>query len=134
MAKRALKVDTLEPEVEVGQQELPATDEVENPEPKSEVKKMSFSIQKHVPIPTPVRSVSPARRKYPFAEMDVGDCFFIPNKSKNTISTHTSTMSKQLNCKFTTRMVYLKQVADEWVLAEKGEEGASLGIGVWRTE
>ncbi len=35
-----------------------------------------FNIEKGVPLPLPHRPVKP--RKYPFAEMEVGDSVFIP--------------------------------------------------------
>lgn len=139
MAKRALKV--AEPQ--------PVEDEVTtthpDPEPElpvavapKEVKKMSFKIARSIPLPAPMRVSAPARRKYPFEEMEVGDMFFVPGKEKNTLSTHTSTVSKQMGRKFTTRMIYMAPVGEgdeiEWVPAEKGDASATLGIGVWRVE
>ena len=49
-----------------------------------------FKVNKAVPIPTTSRGDVPTRRKYPYSDLEIGDMFFIPNKTKNTLSTHTS--------------------------------------------
>jgi hypothetical protein len=37
--------------------------------------------------------------------------------------------------KFSTRACYMRQVTGEWHLCEDpNEKGATLGVGVWRTE
>lgn len=60
--------------------------------------------------------------------------FFIPNKTKNTIGTHASTVGKKLGRKFATRLVYMKgNEQDGWENCTAQDEGAVLGIGVWRT-
>jgi len=77
-------------------------------------------------------------RKYPFNTMEVGKSFFIPNREKNTLSTHASIMGKRLNKKFKTMLVWGHELEYEdgsvgWQLAHApGEEGSVLGIGVWR--
>ena len=94
-----------------------------------------FKVNKAVPIPTTSRGDVPTRRKYPYSDLEIGDMFFIPNKTKNTLSTHTSTVGKVLGRRFITRLTYM--IGDEengWAPATKDTEDAVLGIGVWRAE
>jgi len=91
-------------------------------------------VQKDVPIPKTIRTAPPARRKYPFDKMEVGDMFFVPDKTKNTLATHASTTGKKLGRKFVTRLVFMKEGLDGWTPCEQDEEGAVQGVGVWRVE
>lgn len=91
-----------------------------------------FAVKKNVPIPQPLRTVLPSRRKYPFDQMDVGDHFFVPNRTKNTLATHASTVGKQLGRKFVTRLHYAYETEEGWEPCTKETDGAVLGIGVWR--
>lgn len=94
-----------------------------------------FAVQKKVPVPPAIRTAAHPRRKYPFEEMDVGDMFFVPNKPKNTLATHASTVGKALGCKFVTRLTHMVQGRDgTWKPANPGDPKAVSGIGVWRTE
>lgn len=96
-----------------------------------------FKPVKNVPLPKAARHAPPARRKYPFDEMDVGMMFFVPNKTKNTLSTHVSTTGKALRRKFETRLTHMRETEKgrgDWRLCKPGDKGATLGIGVWRTK
>ena len=106
-----------------------------------------FKVLKGIPLPKTNRGDLPPRQsKYPYALLDIGDMFFIPNKTKNTLSTHTSTIGKKLDKRFSTRLTYMKFVDADgdlveqdnengfWAASKEGEEGAVLGIGVWRVE
>lgn len=94
-----------------------------------------YELQDDVPVPTTVRPSASARRKYPFEEMVIGQMFFVPNRSKNTLTTHVSGVGKQLNRKFLTRLTFMKMdKAGKWHLAKPTDKGAVQGIGVWRTE
>ena len=106
-----------------------------------------FKVLKGIPLPKTTRGDLPPRKsKYPYAFLEIGDMFFIPNKEKNTLSTHTSTIGKKLDRKFSTRLTYMKFVNEAgepvaldsdtgyWIASKEGEEGAVLGIGVWRVE
>lgn len=90
-------------------------------------------VQKNVPVPKVIKASASVRRKYPFEDMDVGDMFFVPGKSKNTLTTHASTVGKNLNRKFITRLTHMIETADGWKRAAADEPGAIQGIGVWRT-
>lgn len=91
-----------------------------------------YAIQKNVPQPKLSRSPVVSRRKYPFEDMEVSDMFFVPNKDKNTLTTHASTVGKKLNRKFKTRMVHMHRQDDEWEFCEADTKGAVQGIAVWR--
>ena len=94
-----------------------------------------FPIQQNTPMPKTLRAVPATNRKYPFASMAVGDMFFVPGKTRNTLTTHASTMGKALGRKFTTRLVYMIETKQGWVSAETpNDKGAVLGVGVWRTK
>lgn len=95
---------------------------------------MAFDIQKGVPIPKLKRTKPPVFRKYKFDEMAVGDFFFVPNRIKNTMGTHTASVGKKLGMKFTTRMIYMHESLEGWVECEGQVDGSVLGVGVWRVE
>jgi hypothetical protein len=97
---------------------------------------MLVHIQRNVPQPKKIRTSTGSRpRKYPFADMDVGSMFFIPNKTKNTLSSYLSTVSKRLGCRFSSRMLTMKQDRKgQWTPCPATDTDAILGIGVWRIE
>lgn len=92
---------------------------------------MTYHVQKNVPMPRSRRTVP--RRKYPFEEMEVGDMFFVPNLSENTLVTYVSAVGQELNRKFATRLTYMVQKKKQWVPAAEDTPGAVQGVGVWRT-
>ena len=75
-----------------------------------------------------------ASRKYNFENMEVNQMFFVPNKTKYTLSTHTSSMGKRLKRRFVTRLITMKETAEGWVLSNADDDGAVPGVGVWRIE
>lgn len=92
-----------------------------------------FQLQRNIPKPGTIRPNARGRRKkYPFESMAVGDMFFVPGKQKNTLGTHVTMVSKQLGRQFSTRLCYMRKDAGKWSLCESADEGATLGIGVWR--
>jgi hypothetical protein len=94
-----------------------------------------FAIQKNVAIPKTIRSAPPSKRKYPFDSMEIGDMFFVPGKTKNTMATHASSVSKKLGKKFKTQLVYMAELEDgSWEPTVSTDEDGVIGIGVWRTE
>lgn len=90
-------------------------------------------VIKNVPVPKAIRSGRSPRRRYPFEDMDIGDMFFIPNKSKNTLTTQTSMAGKRLGRKFVTRLTHMYLTEDGWEACNPDEPEAVQGIGVWRT-
>lgn len=100
-----------------------------------------FTVNKNVPIPKAKRSAPPPiRRKYPFNEMTPGAMFFVPGRSKNTLSKHASTMAKKMNksletkIKFVTRLCFMRETLKGWEPCKEGDNGATQGIGVWCLE
>jgi len=94
-----------------------------------------FKVQKNVKVPAPVRSLANIKRRYPYHSMEVGDFFFVPNKTKNTLSSRASTVGKKLERKFLTRLIYAILKSDgTWEPCDATVDGAVLGIGVWREE
>jgi hypothetical protein len=94
-----------------------------------------FKVQKNVAMPATVRNPATVKRVYPYHTMDVGDFFFVPNKKKNTLSSHASAAGRKLGRKFNTRLThaYLDK-KENWHICEASREGAVLGIGAWRSE
>ena len=72
--------------------------------------------------------------KYPFLQLEVGDMFFVPGKEKNNMSSYVSGQSKKLGRNFSTQLCWMRDVTGEgdWETAKAGDEGAVLGVGVWR--
>jgi hypothetical protein len=95
-----------------------------------------FKLQSNVPLPRTIRPRARGRRrKYPFESMRVGSFFFVPGITREQIYGHVWQVGKQLRMKFSTRACYMRQVTGEWHLCEDpNEKGATLGVGVWRTE
>lgn len=90
-------------------------------------------VYKNVPMPKAARTGPAAHRIYPFEEMDVGDMFFVPHRTKNTLTSRTSTAGKALNRTFVTRMMWMVETDDGWEPCEAKTKGAVRGIGVWRS-
>lgn len=93
-----------------------------------------YEANEGIPVPNVERPGADSRKLYPFDTMDVGEMFFVPNRTKNTMMSHASRMGRKLNRKFATRMVWMTPDGDGWELADANTEGAVQGIGVWRTE
>ena len=92
-----------------------------------------IDVQKNIPVPHPDKTVPRGpRRKYPFETMQVGDMFFVPHKTRNTLMSHVSVTGKSLGKKFTTRLTYMVESLDGWKQATKDTPHAVQGIGVWR--
>jgi hypothetical protein len=93
-----------------------------------------YGIVKNIPRPSAVRPTPPPREsKYPFEDMEVGDMFFVPNKTKNTLSNYASIQGKRLDMKFSTRVLTMQKTSDGWRSCSDGDLGSIPGIGVWRT-
>lgn len=80
-----------------------------------------FSIEKNIPIPLKQTRGS----KYPFADMEVGDSFFIPELSLGSVSGNVSKNARALGIKMETRPVREKD-------PDTGKEVD--GVRVWRTQ
>lgn len=89
-------------------------------------------IQKKIPVPKTFRPRSSIHRKYPFEEMQIGDMFFVPEKTRNTLAPHASTMGKELSRKFVTRLLFMSKKNGDWEACDPNDKGAVLGVGVWR--
>ena len=85
---------------------------------------MTAPTQK-LPIPDPARN---PQRKWPWATMKVGEMFFSPNHTTNTMTTLAWSTGKKLGRKFTTRLVWMNKHG----LCKETDRGAVQGIGVWR--
>lgn len=84
-----------------------------------------FRIFKNVPVPTTKHDVSGRKEKYPFRIMEVGDCFYVPFKTKKpetvrcTVASAATAHKKRHapEKKFTTR-----------ILRDRN------AVGIWRTK
>ena len=65
---------------------------------------MSYQIEKGVPIPAMKRATN-GESKYPFAQMDVGDSFFVHGKSIHTLNSQAHKYGTRLSRKFTARAI-----------------------------
>lgn len=91
-----------------------------------------LSIIRGVPIPDVARPKAPQRRKYPFEELEVGEMFFAPDKTRSGLATHVSAVGKKLGRKFSARKTFMRVVKGQWAPCEEGDPGAVAGVGVWR--
>lgn len=92
-----------------------------------------LQLQSNVPPPRR-EPVSDRRKKYPFESMQVGHFFFVPGKRRNSIRTYFSTAGKQHGIKLTSKLIYARLIDDVWEECREGDEGATIGVGVWRVE
>jgi hypothetical protein len=78
---------------------------------------MKIEIEKNVPTP----NSEGGKTKYPFAQMEVNDSFFVPNGNANSINSAAGVFrkTKQPTWKFTVRKV---------------KENDIKGVRVWRTQ
>lgn len=92
-------------------------------------------LQSNVPMPRTIRPTAKGRRrKYPFEAMQVGDFFFVPGITTQQIYGHVWNTGRRLGRKFQTRLCYMREVLGQWQICEAHDAGATLGVGVWRTE
>lgn len=87
--------------------------------------------------PPPPRRLRPddARKKYPFEKMTkVGDFFFVPGKTRNSIRTYFATAGKAHGIKLRSELIHARQERGEWVQCAEDAPGATVGVGVWRVE
>lgn len=71
--------------------------------------------------------------KWPWSIMKVGEMFFVPDRTHNTMTTLAWSTGVKLGKKFPTRMIYMRKTREGWVQCEKTHRNAVYGIGVWRT-
>lgn len=94
-----------------------------------------LKLQSNVPLPRTIRPTARGRRrKYPFESMRVGSFFFVPGITRDQIYGHVWSVGKKLGMKFSCRLCYMIHVGEEWRLCDQNDNGATLGVGVWRTE
>lgn len=89
-------------------------------------------VIKNVPLPKSSRTPPPPARKYPFEEMEVGDMFFVPGKTKNSLSTRASSVGKKLDRKYVTRSTIMAETIEGWEPCDDKDPDAVVGVGVWR--
>jgi hypothetical protein len=76
--------------------------------------------------------------KYPFAYLDVGDGFFVPNKKTNTLTNYASMLGRLNGKKYRTRMTWMTKAmtpedpSSGWKACDEHYPGAVYGIGVRR--
>jgi hypothetical protein len=93
-----------------------------------------FAVQKNIPIPKVNHAPKTVRRKYPFEDMDVGDMFFVPEKTTSALGAHISNVAKKLGRRFSSRQTTMKETRGEWRPCDPDDKGAVVGVGVWRTK
>lgn len=81
----------------------------------------SFTIDQGIPLPSKARS-----SKYPFADMSVGDSFFIAESSDQTTFRAKSSV-------YSAMTKYAKATGTKYTIRSVSENGVN-GLRVWRTE
>lgn len=75
-----------------------------------------FAVEEGVPIPEIKRGRRDYTSKYPFRDLEVGESFFVPDRSKKaSLGGYCTRMGNRLGRKFTLRVI-------------------ENGVRVWRTE
>jgi len=93
-----------------------------------------FNIVKDHPIPPIVRArAATPRKKYPVDKMDVGDSFFVADRTVRRVSAYISRITKNLQGTFETRPGHGIENDGKWLPAEAEAPGTTKGTWVWRT-
>jgi hypothetical protein len=88
--------------------------------------------QRSTPVARSARLNDTHKTKYPYADMRVGDMFFLPDRETNNMAAYTSLVGKRLGRKFRTRFCYMRNTIEGWVACGESHPRARLGIGIWR--
>lgn len=83
----------------------------------------NFKIEKNIPVP------SKAADEYPFAEMEVGDSFFVPIEVKSTKSVRNATAAYQQRVRNKNGTTTLR-----FTTVIENIDGKETGVRVWRTQ
>lgn len=97
-------------------------------------KPVTIPIVKGAALPKP--AYNGRKTRYPFETMEVGDMFFLPDRTTNSFATYVSLQGRKLNRRFRTRFMHMHRDTPEaaWQECEKDAPGACQGVGVWRVE
>lgn len=79
----------------------------------------------------PARRKSLREYKYPFATMEVGEMFFIPEGGKGVVN-QASAAGKELGRKFATRVLFMRRKGRSWEVCTSDMPDGQQGVGVWR--
>lgn len=90
-----------------------------------------FKVQQDVPIPAAIQPERP--HKYPFESLAVGEFFFIPHRERNNMASQAWAQGRKLDREFSTRLLFMRETKQGWVICDGVHSAAVLGIGIWRT-
>ena len=98
-----------------------------------------FLVQDDLPLPKIDRSPKAPRRKFPVADMVVGQAFFVPGKTSKSVSAYISRITKHLPGKYTARHEWCRSAgktngATRWKSCAPDAAGAQEGVTVMRVE
>lgn len=66
---------------------------------------MTIAIEKEIEMPATERKLTPRKSKYPFAEMELNDSFFLPDRVAKSFTPTVYAAGKRLGRKFAVRSV-----------------------------
>ncbi len=89
----------------------------------------NYPIMSGVLLPKVARPKT--REFYPFADLEVGDMFFVPDASRSLYATAWA-QSNRLGRTFTLRAMTMRKTRSGWRVCKPGADGAVSGVGVWR--
>jgi hypothetical protein len=73
-------------------------------------------------------------RRYPFEKLEIGEWFFVPNKTGKSLYSHVSNVGKKLGRVFSTTQVYMREGPEGWESCTEDEPGAVIGVCIRRLE
>lgn len=95
-----------------------------------------FTVKKGVKFPGEGANRGGRGRKYPFDKLEVGEMFFVPDKTGSQFTTYVSLWGRRLGRKFRTQTTHMRQdlITNEWEPCKSGAAGAHKGVAVQRVQ
>ena len=97
---------------------------------------MTFKVKPGSRLPTVEENRYVTPRKYPFDTIQVGESFFVPDRTADQFGTYASRQGKQLGRKFRSQTIVMRQdlQTNEWEPCKPGQVGSKRGTAVTRME
>ena len=92
-----------------------------------------LKVQRKMAIPEKQVPARP-RTTYPFEQLEVGDMFFIPEKTRKSLAPYIYAVGVKLGVRFSVRTTQMLETRRGWKACDSDADGAVAGLGVWRVK
>jgi hypothetical protein len=94
-----------------------------------------FEVEKNIPVPAAKTGTQRYRAKYPFADMGVGDSFFVPVTYTSTASEMTRRLNSAIGCAHSAARTFKRRTGrDDFAITCRStiDPHGDTGVRVWR--